>query len=120
MQVKRINPSRSIINRFSFLVLLFLLNCVPATEKDNCKSHGCSDTGLEILTVISCPLYLQLQNFDCKNFSPRYKSESQCIIELPGERNSALVGCAIGIQSRINLEKKSDEPFSGGVCIFNC
>jgi hypothetical protein len=70
--------------------------------------------------IVSCPYYLGLQNFDCKNYSLRYKSESQCIIELPGDKDNALLFCAMGVQSRINLEKKSDAPFSGGVCIFNC
>lgn len=122
MHQKYIEGNRYLRNTMGIITIslfLALSYCIPATEKESCESYGCSDTGLNIL-VVSCPFYLGLQSFDCKNYSPRYKSESQCITELPGDKDNALLFCAIGIQSIINLEKKSDAPFSGGVCIFNC
>jgi hypothetical protein len=54
------------------LIILFLaltFSCIPYSEKQACEYNGCSDTDLEFL-VISCPLFSNLQSFDCKNYSP--------------------------------------------------
>ncbi|MCB1176005.1 MAG: hypothetical protein KDK36_00365 [Leptospiraceae bacterium] len=99
--------------------LIFPLACIPYTEKQSCKSYGCSDTGLEIL-VTMCPAISNLQNKTCETFQPKFQTKEECLKDRDEQLNASILGCTLGIIHTRNLENKSDVPFSGGVCIFNC
>lgn len=107
------------------LILLlcgFLLLCVSLTEKETCERWGCEDTGNKDL-VLFCPGYIELANFDCKNFGSsfrKYKTEEECLQKINPDRDGFLVGCLLGIRDTENLNGKSEIPLSGGWCLFNC
>jgi hypothetical protein len=80
---------------------------------------GCADTDGRLF-ILMCPEYFNLTRFDCNQFAPRYTSVQECLARLPVDRDGAQSLCTLGIIHSLNLEAKSDAPFSGGVCVVNC
>ncbi len=118
---------KSIIKIKILLILtLSYFVCVPLTEKENCAQWGCPDTEFQGFEILACPGYIELSSFDCKNLNTgfwakgRYKTEEECLGKINSDKDGFLMGCLIGLRDTNNLNKKSDIPWSGGWCLFNC